>query len=168
MSSHFSFKSLIFYGVAIGSVLILFKVVSTHGEENVKAQSAIGGRYRLTGNQLPECLKSQTTILTIQQSGVYLNGSLAPSNSDTENPVQEKLSLSGKWQDGQLNLSGLAPALTNCAASESGNRDISVNIQAQQVLKDKMQGKISLSFIRGEFEFTTEKVEPESKTKKEH
>lgn len=37
MSSHFSPKSLLFYGTMIGSVAILFRVVSGYGEANLKA-----------------------------------------------------------------------------------------------------------------------------------
>lgn len=167
MSSNFNWKSLVFYSIAIGSVLVLFKVVTAHGEDNIKAQPAIGGRYRLTGNKLPECLKSQTTILSIQQSGIYLNGSLVQPNPSEENPTQEKISLLGRWQNRQLSLSGLVPDLGNCNSSKSENGDISVNIEAQAVEKE-IKGKITLSSIPGDFEFTTEKVEPEAKPKKEH
>jgi hypothetical protein len=34
MMNHLSLKSLAFYGVAIGSVALLFKVVSAYGETN--------------------------------------------------------------------------------------------------------------------------------------
>ncbi|QFS47250.1 hypothetical protein GXM_04740 [Nostoc sphaeroides CCNUC1] len=46
--NHFNLKSLIFYGVAISSVLVLFKTVTVYGENNLKAPPAINGRYRLT------------------------------------------------------------------------------------------------------------------------
>ena len=76
MRSHFNFKSLTFYGVAIGFVLILFNLVTRYGEANLKAPARIDGRYRLSIAQLPDCLKSADPVLTIQQSGIYLNGFL--------------------------------------------------------------------------------------------
>jgi hypothetical protein len=35
--SHFNAKTLSFYGIAIGSVLLLFKTVSAYGETKLKA-----------------------------------------------------------------------------------------------------------------------------------
>jgi hypothetical protein len=67
--NHLSLKSLAFYGVAIGSVALLFKVVSAYGETNLKAAPAIGGSYRFDAKSLPECLKSDSLVLTIEQSG---------------------------------------------------------------------------------------------------
>lgn len=54
--SHFNLKSLAFYGVAIGSVLVLFKTVTAYGESNLKAPDKIGGIYRLEAQNLPECI----------------------------------------------------------------------------------------------------------------
>ena len=40
--NHLSLKSLAFYGIAIGSVALLFKVVSAYGETNLKAARQLG------------------------------------------------------------------------------------------------------------------------------
>jgi hypothetical protein len=110
MSSHFNLKTLSFYGVAIGSVVILFNVVSAYGEANIKAPPAINGNYRLKAKNLPKCVNSEDLILHIQQSGIYLNGSLLPenNNSHAQTSAEEKPSLNGQLQNQQVQLLGSA------------------------------------------------------------
>ncbi|NJK77025.1 MAG: hypothetical protein HC786_17625 [Richelia sp. CSU_2_1] len=60
--NHLSFKSLVFYGMAIGSVSLLFKVVTACGETNLKAPPAIAGNYRFEPKSLPEWLKSDVSV----------------------------------------------------------------------------------------------------------
>jgi len=67
--SHFNFKSLTFYGIAITSVLALFKVVTAYGESNLNASTSINGRYRLSYTQ-PNCRQANALLLTIEQSGI--------------------------------------------------------------------------------------------------
>ncbi|MCC5631116.1 hypothetical protein LC613_25260 [Nostoc sphaeroides CHAB 2801] len=103
--NHFNLKSLIFYGVAISSVLVLFKTVTVYGENNLKAPPAINGRYRLTlSENLPNWEKSDTLKLNIQQSGIYLNASVLRANPNAD--TDEKHSLAGIFRNQQLNLSG--------------------------------------------------------------
>ncbi|MFM7574381.1 MAG: hypothetical protein ACKO4S_14795 [Snowella sp.] len=73
---HFNHKSLTFYGVMIGSVLVLFKIVSVYGESSLKAPPNIAGNYLLENENLPDCLKSEKLSLAIAQSGIYLTGRL--------------------------------------------------------------------------------------------
>ncbi|MBC6435921.1 hypothetical protein FM036_43120, partial [Nostoc sp. HG1] len=48
-----------------------------YGENNLKAPPPINGLYRLTlSENLPNCEKSDTLTLKIQQSGIYLNASV--------------------------------------------------------------------------------------------
>lgn len=118
--SHFSLKSLTFYGVAIAFVVVLFKVVTAYGETNLKAPAPIDGRYRINAKTFPGCLKSDSLVLIIQQSGIYLNGALLPvrKGKKSQNPGEEKPSLTGKWnkknQNLPLTLSGAVPHLTKC------------------------------------------------------
>ncbi|WGV24887.1 hypothetical protein [Halotia branconii] len=103
--NHFNFKSLAFYGVALGSVLLLFKAVTAYGETNLQASTIIGDRYRLTFNEnLPNCGTSNPLMLNIQQSGIYLNASFLPANTNAD--TKKPLSLTGNLKNHQLSLSG--------------------------------------------------------------
>jgi hypothetical protein len=158
MMSHFNFKSLLFYGVAIGSVLLLFKVVTAYGEANLKAPKPIDGDYRLSLAQKPNCPKSEDLVLTIQQSGIYLNGFLLPArtNAQMAAATEEKPSLSGILRNQQLSLSGTLASSIFCSkpVSESGNV---VTIQSQ-LLGENLEGKLSLS--GSEIKFTAQKLAP--------
>jgi hypothetical protein len=111
--SHFSLKSLSFYGVAISSVLILFKVVSTYGENNLAAASQIGGLYQIVESQnLPDCLAQQKLNLTVEQSGRYLFGNLT-SLSAAADKKADAFRLSGDFKDPEIILSGKGN-LANC------------------------------------------------------
>ncbi len=86
--SHFNLKTLSFYGAMIGSVLVLFNIVSNYGENTLKAPVKIAGNYPLEllkNPNLPDCLKSKKLNLTIEQSGIYLAGELSLNIPDTEN-----------------------------------------------------------------------------------
>jgi hypothetical protein len=102
-------KSLIFYTIAIASVLVLFKIVTNYGENNLKAPVAISGRYRLTElENLSNCQKPDSLILNIQQSGMFLNGSLlsATNTKEISHTNENNLSLIGKLNNQQLTISG--------------------------------------------------------------
>lgn len=156
MMSHFNFKSLLFYGVAIGSVLLLFKVVAAYGEANLKAPKPIDGDYRLSLAQKLNCPKSEDLVLTIQQSGIYLNGFLLPANAQMSAATEEKPSLTGILRNQQLSLSGTVPSSIFCSepVSESGNV---VTIESQ-LQGENLEGKLSLS--RSEIKFTAQKLAP--------
>ena len=44
---HVKWKSLVFNGLTIVAVMVLFKAVTTYGESNLKAAFEISDRYRL-------------------------------------------------------------------------------------------------------------------------
>ena len=158
MSSHFNLKTLSFYGVAIGSVVILFNVVSAYGEANIKAPPVINGNYRLKAKNLPECVNSENLILHIQQSGIYLNGSLLPdsNNSHAQTIAEEKPSLNGQWQNKKVQLLGSAPFLNNC------NNPF---VQMQGTVDGKkMQGNFTLSPNSRKIEFIAEKAQKTKQT----
>jgi hypothetical protein len=104
--SHFNVKTLSFYGIAIGSVLILFKTVSAYGETKLKAPLHIDGSYQFTqAENLPACLQGQQLKLNVDQSGIYLFGSLAlQPKSGEQNPVA--IPFSGNFKDNLLVMSG--------------------------------------------------------------
>lgn len=105
---------LIFYGATILVVLGLFRLTSAYGESNLKAPPNLNGRYLSTA-ALPGCPETSRIAVTIQQSGVYLNGALELQQEGTKPPPlqPEYLTLNGRWQQ-QLTLLGQTNALTTC------------------------------------------------------
>ena len=169
--SHFNLKSLAFYGVAIGSVVILFRVVSAYGEANLKAPPPVGERYRINAQNLPGCLKSDALFLNIKQSGIYLSGSLLPADSNTqvETIAEEKPSLSGQLSHPQLSLSGSVPWVTSCNSpvGQAGGSGGSSSIKIQGQLQGKtLAGEITLSSISEPAKFTAEQEVMEEKPEK--
>lgn len=144
--NHLSLKTLSFYAIAIGSVTVLFKVVTAYGEANLKAAPAIAGDYRFNATNLPECLKSDILVLTIQQSGVYLSGNLKSDGSsvDRKTTTAEKPTLTGKWENQGLSLSGIVPNLKGCGESTGGGSQKSLVKLRGIVEGESLKGKISL------------------------
>jgi hypothetical protein len=66
------------------SLPYFLKFVTAYGETNLKAAPAIAGDYRFDAQNWPECLKSDSLVLTIEQSGVYLSGNLKSDNSPVD------------------------------------------------------------------------------------
>jgi hypothetical protein len=148
MKNHFKLQSLVFYGVAISSVLLLFKVVTAYGETNLKAPALIEARYRLSLDQnLPNCLQLSDLVLDLQQSGIYLNASLLPadSNAHKTRAGEKRPSLTGKLGNQQLQLSGSVPI------SEICNRPVGSTVNAvtiqSQIEKAGLAGKLTLAAI---------------------
>jgi hypothetical protein len=168
--NHFNFKSLAFYGVAIGSVLLLFKVVTAYGENNLKAPATIKGRYRLTlAENFPNCAKSDSPILDIQQSGVYLNASLLPANANAD--TEEQHSLTGIFKNQQSTLSGKVDSHILCHISDTqGDRNKLVTIQMQLVDRGKMTGQLTVNGISQTLGFTAmlQQTQEESQKSKSH
>lgn len=154
---HFNLKSLTFYGVAISSVLLLFKVVTAYGESSLNAPPAMKSRYGLVFNEnLPICEKSNILVLNLQQSGIYLNGFLLPASSYTKSSKLSETtsSLTGRLENRQLSLSGKAPkyilcnlptSQTQANISQKDNSSIPVNIQIQLTDKEDLRGEINVS-----------------------
>ncbi|HEY9636217.1 MAG TPA: hypothetical protein V6D14_22615 [Coleofasciculaceae cyanobacterium] len=171
--SHFSLKTLTFYGVAIGSVVILFRVVSAYGETSLKAPPPIGGSYRISAQNLPECLKSDTLVLNINQSGVYLFGSLLPGKADTQiaTVAEEKPSLTGRLSNNQqLSLSGPAPWVTSCnAPKQADTSEGTISVKIQGVVKgETLAGQIRLSSTSAPAEFTAQREAPVEQAGNKH
>ncbi|MBK1988351.1 hypothetical protein A0J48_012505 [Sphaerospermopsis aphanizomenoides BCCUSP55] len=170
MINHFNFKSLAFYGVAIASVLILFKTVTAYGENHLRATTPINNRYRLNlATNLANCKQTNTLVLNIQQSGIYLNAALFPlttTNTDTE----QQLPLSGILKNQQLQLSGNIDSSIFCQTPASQTKQIQpITIQMSQMNTDKIPGQIKLDQNSTILEFTTlpqtdQKANPKSQS----
>ncbi|HEY9642927.1 MAG TPA: hypothetical protein V6C57_20730 [Coleofasciculaceae cyanobacterium] len=167
-------KHLLFYVVVMGVVLVLFQVVSTYGESNLKAPPNIDGRY-LSAAAPPGCPDTERLVLTIQQSGIYLNGSMNLEQASTlqnasgaESPSEEKPSMTGLWQPTQITLAGKTHALSSCTASQQGNSAphpaagvpvsvVTVQGQVSSAPKAVFTGQLSLEGSAQPWQFTAER-----------
>jgi hypothetical protein len=103
----FSIKTIGLYALAIGAATCLFSAIASYGEANIRAPQANGGKYAL-GRNLSGCLQGREVELEIQQSGIYLHGSVAISNAKSDK--KDNQLLTGKLIDRQLFLTGKLPA----------------------------------------------------------
>jgi hypothetical protein len=158
--SHFSKKSLLFYGVAISSVLLLFKVVSTYGENKLHAASEIGGNYQLVDSQnLPNCLQEKKLTLNIEQSGIYLFGHLVVADLSSKQKTIE-ISLSGDFKEPKIIMRGIG-SLNDC------NSPLQLTIQGQKQ-NNNLIGKIKETTTGKEGIFTANYQAPKSKPSENH
>lgn len=152
----FNLKSVLVYGLMIGSVVLLFKTVTTYGEKKLKAPPSIAGNYLLETEDLPQCLKTEKLTLNIQQSGIYLSAILYPHPQiELHISGDEKPSLDGRWKNQGLILTGSLPHFPLCPPGET------VQIQAtveQQIL----QGNLTLNFSQQTLKFKATKEQPKS------
>ena len=114
MSGFFNLRSLLFYSGSLGAVVLLFIVATAYGENQLKAPPRIDGHYRVTATNLPACLANQPLLLIVQQSGIYLNGTLVAEQAGNEPKKEvEKPTLRGIW-NGSLSLEGTVHATLPC------------------------------------------------------
>jgi hypothetical protein len=156
---HFHFKSLSFYGVAICSVLLLFKIVTTYGENNLKAPLPLTKSYRLIfGEKLSNCNQPDIIILNINQSGVYLNGLLLPANINAQqtSTAEQHPTLSGRYKNKNISLSGKVPhsVICNNANSENKKDYKIINLQMQIEKQDNFIGQMTLGGMNKTIKFT--------------
>lgn len=177
MKEHFNLKSLLFYGTMIGAVTLLFRVVSTYGEANLTAPPDIGGRFIATAS-LPGCPAASRPVLTIQQSGVFLNGSFSPSEPADQTQTlplsaaeKSAFPLRGRWQEQQINLSGTLPS-SDCQLSQ-GTTSNSLPVQIQGAIAfdaatATFTGNVNLG--SSAFPLTARRIEqpPQTQDKPEH
>lgn len=149
--NHFNRKSLLFYGAILTFVVTLFNLTTSYGEANLQAPAKISGRYRWNAKNLPGCFKAETLILTVEQSGIYLNGSLLSEQDETQavTAAKKKPLLTGLFQQ-QLELSG-QPSLEACQAEAT---EQPIRIQAM-VNQSTLKGTLYL--MAGSFDFTAQR-----------
>lgn len=151
MKSLFSTRWLAFYGTTIAFVVALFSIATNYGESNLKAQPKISGRYKITAADLPGCLESKTLVLSIEQSGIYLNGSLLESSHSTQaqTAVRKRSSLTGVFRQPNLELSGTAAQIPGCKNSAI--------VLESTIAQDTLKGKLSLNNTAASFVAQREK-----------
>jgi hypothetical protein len=149
--SHFNLKSLTFYSVMIGSVLVLFNIVSVYGESSLKAPPNIAGNYLLENENLPDCLKSEKLSLAIAQSGIYLTGRLTTQNQTIKlNGLLDNASSDPAFRRSQpFSLAGKTDKLGNCPQpADNSSSEIQLQTQFQhKTLVGQMQwSNLKLNF----------------------
>jgi hypothetical protein len=151
MKSLFNAKWLAFYGTTIVFVIALFSLVTNYGEANLKAPSRISGRYKISAKTLPGCLKGKALILAIEQSGIYLNGSLLGSDPSTQTAttVAKKSSLTGQFNSPTVELSGTLSQIPDC-------RDSAISIKST-IAENTLKGNLSLDNTPAPFTAQLEK-----------
>lgn len=119
MKEHFSPRSILFYGCAIASVVTLFSMTTSYGEKHLQAPRRIDGRYRLSMSAPSECFAAKPVTLLLQQSGVFLTGSLVSNDAlkQTARVAQKRPLLAGEWRSDQLWLEGRTGREWNCQNS---------------------------------------------------
>ncbi|WP_009633299.1 hypothetical protein [Synechocystis sp. PCC 7509] len=157
MSSHFNVKSLSFYAIAIGSVLLLFNVVTAYGESKLKAPKTIGGRYQLTlANSLPGCPQIAPLMLQLDQSGTYVNAAILKKEVLNSMSAEEKLTLTGLFKEQQLSLTGNVANSVLCDRPQaSGESAIALT---SQIEGDDLVGTISVNGEAAKTPFTGKKA----------
>jgi hypothetical protein len=170
MQNHLNVKTLSFYGIMIGSVVMLFKVVSAYGESNLKAPPNISGTYSITSENLPECLKSKDLDLTIEQSGIYLFGNLTPSTDDKKINKNEhlKINLEGKMKEGKISLSGKTKNSNICPQLVKNHESDILTMNISPKNKDIVVGDIVWNSIPEATNFTAELQNTEDKESEKH
>ncbi|MDX2213109.1 MAG: hypothetical protein SFY66_07455 [Oculatellaceae cyanobacterium bins.114] len=170
MSSHFQPKSLLFYGTMIGSVTILFRFTSAYGETHLKAPPNINGHY-LISEPLAGCSESDRLMLVIQQSGVYINGTLTlveaetTASSQANTLTEENPSLAGRWKDQAITLSGTTK-LADCQleAQSSSNAAIPVTLEGNLTGEPVKELTGQLTLGSTQLAFTAEREMRETKS----
>jgi hypothetical protein len=154
MSNTFNFKFFTISGVAIATVIIIFKTVTAYGENNLSATPLINKTYHLSTTQnLPNCEKINTLVLNIQQSGIYLNASLQPLTNKTDIP--KPLSLRGLLNNQQLELSGNIDNSIFCQIPEQSNNPTQqITLQISKINQKNLHSKITINNLSQTLEFT--------------
>lgn len=109
-------KLLWFYGSTLAFVVLLFQGVTRYGDTKLAAAPNINGRY-LSTETMPGCPESTRVLLTILQSGVYLNGAvdLVENAAVIEEVTNEATPpLSGRLAAQEVALDGETAALSRC------------------------------------------------------
>ncbi len=150
-----------FYIIATSSVVLLFSVVTAYGEKNLNPPPKIGGSYKIESTNLTDCLKDRPLQLMMQQSGIYISGSLQENQGSNANKStsEKNLPLKGRWQDGKFSVTGAVTEVEGC------DRTQPLTITA--TVKDKrLEGKIA--FLINTSDFTAQLQEPDQKPTVNH
>lgn len=125
-----------FYALTLALVLGLFKAITAHGE-TLKAPPQVGGQYRL---QSPALMGCAPLVLDLQQSGIFLNGAIAPQRSPTNSTDASihptRPTLEGRWQNNALTLKGSLDSA--CLRGD-------LALTASPLSGDRLQGTVSVA-----------------------
>jgi hypothetical protein len=111
-------KLLMFYGGTLIFVVALFHLVTRYGDTQLVAMPNVNGRY-LSTEPMPGCPEASRVLLTISQSGIYLNGSVNVVENETaiEDVTDERTPpLSGTLTQQHVVMEGKETALCQAIA----------------------------------------------------
>jgi hypothetical protein len=186
MQNHLNLKTLSFYGAMIGSVVVLFKVVSAYGETNLKAPNNLSGSYSVISENLPPCLQSQRLTdlniprktpnpvlnLNIEQSGIYVFANLSLTADDHTNNTsakEVKIPLTGKIKHQEaISLTGKGNQLKACPQLATNNPQGFPNVQFTPKGKENLTGEIRWNSSSPATIFTAQLQESETKEEGKH
>ena len=154
--SHFSRKSLIFYGVAISSVVLLFNGVARYGTAELKAPPTIDGHYNLELEPTAQCPQPESLHLHIQQSGIYVNAALGLMDREKISLHSHPLNLEGKLRSSQLDLHGDLSDMRLCGQSVAGVTIVSEILTTNPTLQH-LTGQINFTGLPDPFAFSSQR-----------
>lgn len=136
-------KLMLFYGSTIAAVLVLFRFTTAYGETRLQAPPNIDGTY-LSAAAPPGCPSDSQLQLTVQQSGIYLNGAIVLMQANTlpaaaHSASSERLPLTGRWQQEAITLAGSAEALAPCGVAANQTLQLKGTMASPQQLNAALQ-----------------------------
>jgi len=140
---------ILFYIFSITGVVILFNLVTSYAQSNLKVSSKLGNTFSIDSKGFSECLNESKLLLKIKQSGLYLNADLVPSSREKNLSTNESLpSLTGHLHNSRVSLKGYSHLFSNCPGSDrEGKVNIEADSQHKQIKGVLTSGSLSLPFI---------------------
>ncbi len=140
---------ILFYVFSITGVVVLFNLVTSYAQSNLRVSSKLGNNFIIDSKGLSECLKESKLLLKIKQSGLYLNAYLVPSSWEKNLSTNESLpSLAGHLHNSRVSLKGYSHLFKNCPGSDpEGKVNIEADDQHKQIKGVLTSGSLNLPFI---------------------
>mgnify|MGYP001279858708 CR=1 FL=1 len=159
---------LAFYGGTVVAVIGLFSVTTRFGATRLNAPPRIDGRYPITTTHLPGCLGEQTVVLQINQSGIFVNGALLPTQAQegTLQAAAKRPPLTGEFDHQTVWLSGTMPQIPGCQTPNNRSllgatnlTDEAITIEAK-VQGTRLTGTLQLRQASTRTSFTAQRAAP--------
>ncbi|NKB18303.1 MAG: hypothetical protein HC770_09995 [Pseudanabaena sp. CRU_2_10] len=128
---------------------------------NFDDELMLGTLYEIESTNLSDCLNSKPLQLTIQQSGLYISGSLQSKDDRNKNKStsENNLTLKGRWRDGKLSVAGAVTEVEGCDRTQS--LTITATVKGR-----RLEGKIA--FLSNTSDFTAQIQELDRKPTVNH
>ena len=157
-------RHILFYIVATASVVTLFNLVTAYALANLKAPLRISGVYEIEAKSFSPCLKEDSVLLKIQQSGLYLNALIVPISQEKRLSSDETFPLIGHFDAANMTIKGNLSELKGCPSADAQGQVI---IKATAIKGQKIDGVITSGSLTVPFTAVA-RVEQKSDSKKPH